>query len=131
MRLLGKFLGGRLIITVIALGGAALFAFGPREPVDLTAPRITLGADLDQWLATREAVFDDIVPGTEKRIAWAGEPGGARTGISVVYLHGFSASSEELARCPIRWRLRWAQTSFTPDWRGGMGAVRRRWPGRW
>ncbi|WP_421704773.1 alpha/beta hydrolase [Aliiroseovarius sp.] len=97
MRLLGKFLG-RLLITVIALG-AALYAFGPREPVDLTAPRITLGADLDQWLADREAVFDDIVPGTEKRIIWAGEPG-ERSQVSVVYLHGFSASSEEIRPLP-------------------------------
>jgi len=97
MRLLGKFLG-RLLITVIALG-AALYAFGPREPVDLTAPRITLGPDLDQWLARREAVFDDIVPGTEKRIVWAGEPG-ARTALSVIYLHGFSASSEEIRPLP-------------------------------
>ena len=97
MRLLGKFLG-RLLITAIALG-AALYAFGPREPVDLTAPRINLGVDLDQWLATREAVFDDIVPGTEKRIVWAGEPG-ARTALSVVYLHGFSASSEEIRPLP-------------------------------
>ncbi len=97
MRLLGKFLL-RLVIMVAALG-AALYAFGPREPVDLSAPRITLGADLDAWLAQREAVFDDIVPGTQKRILWAGEPG-AVTPVSLVYLHGFAASSEEIRPVP-------------------------------
>lgn len=97
MRLAGKFLG-RLLITIVALG-AALYAFGPREPVDLTAPRITLGADLGQWLADRESVFDDIVPGTQKRIHWAGEAG-QKTPLSVVYLHGFSASSEEIRPLP-------------------------------
>ena len=97
MRLLGKFLG-RLLIMIFALG-AALYTFGPREPVDLTAPRIQLGPDLDAWLAARESVFDDIVPGTEKRIVWAGEAG-VVTPISLVYLHGFSATSEEIRPVP-------------------------------
>ncbi len=55
--------------------------------------------DLDAFLAAREAQFPDIVPGTEKRIHWAGERG-HRTARSVVYLHGFSATSEEIRPVP-------------------------------
>ncbi len=44
-------------------------------------------------------MFDDIVPGTQKRILWAGEPG-AVTPVSLVYLHGFATSSEEIRPVP-------------------------------
>lgn len=51
--------------------------------------------DLDTYLAQSEQQFDDIVPGVQKRIVWAGSKG-ERTEWAVVYLHGFSASSEEI-----------------------------------
>ena len=60
---------------------------------------VALGQDLDAWLAARESRFDDIVPGAEARIRWAGTAG-ARTDWALVYLHGFSASSEEIRPVP-------------------------------
>ncbi|MEL7261005.1 MAG: alpha/beta fold hydrolase, partial [Pseudomonadota bacterium] len=45
--------------------------------------------------------YTDITPGTEKRVVWAGERG-ARTDCVVVYIHGFSATSEELRPVPDR-----------------------------
>ena len=79
----------------------AVWFFAPRaEMGGMPAPdTIALGDDLDTWLAEQEASFDDIVPGTEKRIVWNGARG-AVTDWAVVYLHGFSASSEETRPMP-------------------------------
>ncbi|MGB7320892.1 MAG: alpha/beta hydrolase, partial [Albidovulum sp.] len=86
-------------MTFLAVAG--LFAFGPREPLVLVPDfdAQSLPADLDAYLATREAVFDDIVPGSEKRIVWAGDPG-QKTETAIIYLHGFSATSEEVRPLP-------------------------------
>ncbi|MDO9523928.1 MAG: alpha/beta fold hydrolase, partial [Gemmobacter sp.] len=45
------------------------------------------------------SVLNDLIPGTEKQIVWAGTAG-ARTPVSIVYLHGFSASSHEIRPVP-------------------------------
>lgn len=50
-------------------------------------------------LAGGEARFDDIKPGAEKQILWLGDPG-AVTDLSVVYLHGFSACSQDTRPLP-------------------------------
>ncbi|KMW56288.1 hypothetical protein AIOL_001240 [Candidatus Rhodobacter oscarellae] len=59
------------------------------------------GGDLDAYFARAEGRFDDITPGTQKRVIWAGEAG-AKTPLSVVYIHGFSATSEEIRPIPDR-----------------------------
>ncbi len=101
MRSFGKWLG-RVILT-LTLVLTALFWFGPREPVDLV-PHFdaeNLPSDLDAYLAAYESAFPDIVPGTQKRIVWADSPQ-RRTPISIVYIHGFSATSEEIRPVPDR-----------------------------
>ena len=63
---------------VIVLGGIYLVnIFGPREPVDWTIyfSESEIGDDPDAYLAAREANFDDIMPGAEKEIIWAGAKG--------------------------------------------------------
>ncbi|MEI4470610.1 alpha/beta hydrolase [Frigidibacter sp. MR17.24] len=50
---------------------------------------------LTDWLVRSEAAWPDIVPGCQKRIRWAGAVG-ERSARALVYLHGFSASGEEL-----------------------------------
>lgn len=98
MRAFGKGLG-RLLLALVVMA-AALWAW-PRD-VAIDPPVFDAAAlpeDLDGWLASREAVFTDIVPGTEKRILWAGEKG-AKTPLAVVYVHGFSATSEETRPVP-------------------------------
>ncbi len=67
---------------------------------DMPAPP-RIDGEVDAWLDAREATFDNIVPGTEKRVLWAGETG-ERTDWAIVYIHGFSASSEELRPIPER-----------------------------
>ncbi len=101
MRRLGKFLGRVILVLIIA--GALLWVFGPRELVetDITFDPASLGEDLDAYLAAAEARFDDITPGVEKRIIWAGEVG-QKTPLAVIYLHGWSATSEEIRPVPDR-----------------------------
>lgn len=77
--------------TIIALGPRARLADFPRV-VDLPDDL----ADFDAYLQDAERPFSDIVPGAEKRIAWAS---GARapTRLAIVYLHGFSATHRDTA----------------------------------
>jgi len=99
MRSLGKFLG-RLLLGLIVLAVAA-WVLLPTEPVDrdIAFDAADLGDDLDAYFAAAEARFDDIVPGTEKRVIWADAPGQA-TPLTLVYLHGFSASAAEVRPLP-------------------------------
>jgi len=52
--------------------------------------------DLDAYLAQQEACFTDITPGAEKRIAWA-DQSHQQTDYALLFVHGFSASRQELA----------------------------------
>ncbi|ETX28416.1 alpha/beta hydrolase [Roseivivax isoporae] len=91
---------GRALLALAAIL-AVFWVVAPREPreVDVSFDAARLEAGIDAYLAEEEAAFDDIVPGTRKRMVWAGAPG-ARTPLSVVYLHGFSATSEEVRPLP-------------------------------
>jgi esterase/lipase len=76
------------------------------SPPDLDSAGVApdLPRDLDSWLRDREARVHErfgIVPGTEKRITWRGQPG-VQTEYAVVYLHGFSATRAEIAPVPER-----------------------------
>ena len=51
---------------------------------------------LDAWLAAREASVDDLKADNEACVRWFAEPG-ERSAISIVYLHGFSASRREVS----------------------------------
>lgn len=97
-RLLQAF--GWLLVLAVGLGG--IWAFGPTESVPRVSnvPAETDLTALAERLATSEARFDDITPGTQKRIIFAREP--IKTEWSVVYVHGFSATSEEIRPVPDR-----------------------------
>lgn len=99
MRSIGRWLGRVLLVLVVA--GLGLWFVAPREGVDtrVTFDGAALPDDLDGWLATREGVFADVIPGAEKQIVWAGEKG-AKAPWAVVNLHGFSATLEEVRPLP-------------------------------
>lgn len=92
-----------LALATVCLAVAAFWVFAPREPRDVAASFDggRLDGGVDAYLAAEESRFDDIVPGAEKRVIWAGEPG-TRTDWAVVYLHGFSASAGETRPLPDR-----------------------------
>ncbi len=81
-------------ITMIVI--IALFLAGPTAKIDARLKPLTLPEDLDQYLKQTEARFSDIVPGTEKTIIWA-DAAKTRTPLSIVYLHGYSATRQETA----------------------------------
>lgn len=59
--------------------------------------------DAEQWLMQREAAVHrrtPITPDTEKRIRWADPEERGITGIAIVYIHGFSATRQEIAPLP-------------------------------
>lgn len=89
-------------VVVIVWGALAFLDWiGPTEPLDLNSqfdPSF-IGEDLDAYLQTQEDGVRALRPGAQKRIVWAGEPG-EKTPLSIVYLHGFSASSEEIRPVP-------------------------------
>jgi pimeloyl-ACP methyl ester carboxylesterase len=77
--------------------GLSLAACGPAVPPASPAPSLPPALDeLDDWLEEREARFEDIVPGAEKHIDWADPEHPARTGVALVYLHGFGATRQEV-----------------------------------
>lgn len=89
------------IVAGLAFVIALIWLFAPREPVvtDITFDPATLSGDLDGYLARGEAAVPGITPGAEKRILWHGAPG-AQTDLAVIYIHGFSATSEEIRPVP-------------------------------
>lgn len=95
-----------LILTVLVLVGL-MEVIGPTAPFGddaADAPPRDLPADpaeLDAWLDVREDAVADLRPAARKRILWAGEAG-ARTPLAIVYLHGYSASAEEVRPLPDR-----------------------------
>lgn len=87
-----------IILVALVLILAALWVFGPREPVD-TVLRFepgVIGADVEAYLAAEEARFDDIVDGAAKQIVWAFPASKSKTPVALVYVHGFSASAGEI-----------------------------------
>lgn len=80
-------------VLVLILGLIALTPASVVEPD--TAPLASI-SDLDDWLKQQELTETyPLIAGTEKRIRWQSR--GERTDIAIVYLHGFSATRQEIA----------------------------------
>lgn len=91
-----------LLAAVLAVLTAG-FLLGPRPAVDTTLHPQEMPAEpeaLAGWVAEREARLPDIIPRTEKVVVWADPTRHERTSLAVVYLHGFSATRQEIAPVP-------------------------------
>lgn len=99
MRTVGPWLV-RAILSLAVLAGL-LWAFGPRERVgDVIAfDADAIGADVDAYLASAEAAVPDLNTDVAKHVIWAKGPG-QKTPLSVVFIHGFSATSQEVRPLP-------------------------------
>ncbi|CDZ52953.1 alpha/beta hydrolase [Neorhizobium galegae] len=102
-----RFLSWRAIIYVCAILIAAfgvLLMSGPRMPADgfPAFDKARLGADIDAYLAASESRYPDIRPGAAKHIVWADTATKAKTTFAIIYVHGFSASAEEIRPLPDR-----------------------------
>jgi len=88
------------VLGLFAVVLAALWFFGPRESVPPVAS-VELEGDLAaiaKRFDAEEAALGDVTPGAEKRIVFAGGP--EKTDWAVIYVHGFSATSEEVRPVP-------------------------------
>jgi esterase/lipase len=81
-----------IVLSVLII----LFLVGPTAKIDAQLKPLSLPKDLDQYLKQTEARYSDIVPGTEKTIIWANAKK-TKTPLSIVYLHGYSATRQETA----------------------------------
>lgn len=89
--------------VAVFMGLVALWIFAPREVVELRSdfnPE-ELSGGVEAYLRAREAEYADITPGTQKRVVWAAQPE-VQTDLAIVYIHGFSATSQELRPVPDR-----------------------------
>lgn len=87
------------------LSFVALFAlvmiFGPREPLqpETEFDHSALKDGVDTYFTLQEGRFNDIRPGLEKRVVWRGLKD-VPTDLAIVYIHGFTASLQELRPVP-------------------------------
>ncbi len=92
------------MIRKLLLGAAltALFFLGPRVPVDtqITFDAAAIGGDPEAYIERSEADIRSLRPGLEKEIVWAYPESRAKTPLSIVYVHGFSASKGEVRPLP-------------------------------
>ncbi len=95
MKLLGRIAIGFAVLI------AALWLFGQYEKVRLSPIVTDISGDVDTYFAARESAYRDITPGVQKRVIWAKDTG-LRTDWVVLYVHGFSATSEEIRPVPDR-----------------------------
>jgi hypothetical protein len=80
------------LATMAALSGP-LFPFTP-QPSGLD---VAQAPDLDLYLRQREAAHPDVRPDLAKAILWNDPATRAATALSLVYIHGFSASRKDIS----------------------------------
>ncbi|MBF0102528.1 MAG: alpha/beta fold hydrolase [Desulfobacterales bacterium] len=86
------------VFPVISIFLLVLFIIGPKNnPTINPIQPINLPDDLDMYLKNTEQQYADIRKGTEKTIIWADIHKKEKTEYAIVYLHGFSASRQEIA----------------------------------
>ncbi|MEO0914268.1 MAG: alpha/beta fold hydrolase, partial [Pseudomonadota bacterium] len=89
-------------LVLLAALLAAIYAFGPREPVagPITVDREAIAGDVDAYLYQAEANVPRLVRGAQKHVQWHDPARKNRTEWAVVYIHGFSATSFEIRPVP-------------------------------
>ncbi len=94
-----KGLVGVVVIIAVLLGMLSLIL--PRDGVDraISFDPSSLPDDLGAYLAASEAAVADLTAGSAKRIVWAGAAG-QKTPLAIIYVHGFSATAEEIRPVP-------------------------------
>jgi len=84
-------------LLIIPLLLVILVLAGPIVDIDDTLHTQPIPENIDKYLQDSEKRFPDIRPGTEKTIIWNNPLQHIKTPVSIVYLHGFSATRQEVA----------------------------------
>ncbi|MEM9282867.1 MAG: alpha/beta hydrolase [Verrucomicrobiota bacterium] len=96
----------RVFLVGLALAVALVVSWfaGPRVAIDKTLDEVGLPespAEIAEWIQEQEALVPDLVEGTEKRVTLVPEVEG-RTPLSVVFIHGFTATRQEVDPVAVR-----------------------------
>ncbi|MGB7334901.1 MAG: alpha/beta fold hydrolase [Salaquimonas sp.] len=91
-----KIIGVILVLIVLA------YSFGPRpdNSQNITFKADNLPDDLDAYLEDTESRFADLKPNVSKEIIWNNPVTKAVTDVAIVYIHGFSATKQEIQPVP-------------------------------
>ena len=114
-------LAGLVFIAMVIVG-----LLGPVVNTQIILEKLVLPKNLDRYLANIESQVDDIVEGTEKKIFWSAISK-KKTTISIVSIHGFSATRQELS--PLAdivaksLKANLFYTRLTGHGRGGAGMI--------
>ncbi len=84
------------IIMIIAFV-LIIFFMGPTVPIDQTIRPANVSEDVEAYVAQEEAKIRGLRPNTEKIIIWANPETKEKTPLVLVYLHGYSATRQEIA----------------------------------
>lgn len=96
----------KIFLFLVALGlvAGALWVLGPRESasgqVDFDPEDI--GADVDRYLYKAEQDAPGLSSDAQKQVIWADPVRKPKTPLAIVYVHGFSASLQEIRPVPDR-----------------------------
>jgi alpha-beta hydrolase superfamily lysophospholipase len=82
-------------LVALAVLSGPLFPFAPRSS-DI-ADVVARVPDIELYLSRREAQHAEVKPGLAKTILWSDPAARSRTPLSLVYIHGFSASRQDIA----------------------------------
>jgi hypothetical protein len=82
-------------LLVFAVLSGPLFPFTPL-PSDI-AGAVTTAPDIDSYLSQSEAAHAGVKPGLAKTVIWNDPAARHKTPLSLVYIHGFSASRKDIA----------------------------------
>lgn len=88
------------VLLGVAILLLAVLIYSKPERLQMLADSPRLPDDLDRYLTDTEAAVDEqfgLIPETAKRIRWFKGDRGSKTPIAIVYLHGFSATRQEVA----------------------------------
>lgn len=94
-----RFIQFSIIFILVASG---IFLLGPRPESndEITFNATLIDDDLAAYIEQKEDTYSNITPGAEREIIWADPNSKNQTEISVVYIHGFSATKYEIKPVP-------------------------------
>jgi alpha-beta hydrolase superfamily lysophospholipase len=81
--------------AAIAATVVIIFAAGPRYEANVNHGPVPVFDDVEEYVTSIESNVPDIWVGAEKQIVWA-RPDRSQTERSIVYVHGFSATRQEV-----------------------------------
>lgn len=83
-----------LSIPILAVFG---FFLGPKVDQSVSIKEISVSENPEEYIQSRESVFKDIKPDSEKKIIWNDPSLKKKTEYSIVYIHGYSANRLEIS----------------------------------